>query len=70
MIIVERQTVLNKRRHWYIVYVTWYYITLHYIQHMFGLYFMCVSWYCITFWFCVGFILMSPVLMRKYYMYM
>lgn len=68
MIIVERQTVLNKRRHWYIVYVTWYYITLH--SAYFWALFMCVSWYYITFRFCVGFILMSPVLMRKYYMYM
>lgn len=42
MIIVERQTVLNKRRHWYIVYVTWYYITLHsaYVWALFNVCFM------------------------------
>lgn len=39
MIIVERQTVLNKRRHWYIVYVTWYYITLH-SAYVWGLFYV------------------------------
>lgn len=67
MIIVERQTVLNKRRHWYIVYVTWYYITLHsaYVWALFYVCFMVLHYIQVL----CG-ILMSPVLMRKYYMYM
>lgn len=69
MIIVERQTVLNKRRHWYIVYVTWYYITLH-SAYVWALFYVCFMVLHYKFRFCVGFILMSPVLMRKYYMYM
>lgn len=40
MIIVERQTVLNKRRPWYIVYVTWYYVTLH-SAYVWGLFYVC-----------------------------